>query len=113
MIKARPCPGEGRYVLLEDYVIAPGWITIPKGYKWDGASIHRFLWPFAGSPFTPKFMRASLVHDYLYYRMDVSGECNDLLFRSILLEDGVGKKLAYTMYYAVRVYRVFRRIFGR
>lgn len=35
-----------------------------KGYIVDGASIPRIVWTLVGSPFTGKYRRASVVHDY-------------------------------------------------
>lgn len=42
-------------------------ITIPSGFRYDGASIPRFLWTITG--FLPDGLHraASLIHDYIYY----------------------------------------------
>lgn len=103
-VKASPLPLERMYVLNEPFIL--GKMRIPKGFKWNGASIPRAFWVLIGSPFSPEFMRASLVHDFLYHRKDVSAKCTDKLFRDVLLDDGVGKLRAYTMWSAVRVYRI-------
>lgn len=107
-VKAKPLSRSNQYVLLEDFSIKQGWLLIPAKYKWDGASIPRVFWTLVGSPYSPKFMRASLVHDFLYYRTDVSAKCNDKVFYSVLREDGVSTIKAKIMYYAVRSYRVFK-----
>lgn len=39
--------------------------TIPKGYCWDGATICRVFWRVIGSPTSPEFLIASLIHDVL------------------------------------------------
>ena len=69
-----------------DYItLTPsGWLTIKKGYAWDGAT---------GLPSTPKsLMRASLVHDALY-QLIRNGifdrrDCADVLFGEMAEEDG-------------------------
>ncbi|MEQ1648340.1 MAG: caspase family protein [Hyphomicrobiaceae bacterium] len=38
--------------------------SVPKGTIVDGASIPRALWSVVGSPFTGKYRKASVVHDY-------------------------------------------------
>lgn len=38
--------------------------TAPKGHVVDGASIPRALWALVGSPFTGRYRRASIVHDW-------------------------------------------------
>jgi hypothetical protein len=40
--------------------------TIPKGFVSDGASIPRWLWTLVGHPFSMRYMRQALFHDYLY-----------------------------------------------
>tara|TARA_Y100000592_G_C5424396_1_gene294927 strand:+ start:781 stop:1161 length:381 start_codon:yes stop_codon:yes gene_type:complete len=99
-----PVAGEDKYVLTKPFRF--GGYTIPKGYKWDGATIPQIFWSLVGSPFQPKFMKASLVHDFLYYRKDITAKCNDQTFRKVLLLDGVGKVKATVMYSAVRLYRI-------
>lgn len=85
-----------------------GGYTIPKGYKWDGASIPRIFWALVGSPFQPKFMRASLIHDFLFHRTDVNAKCTDITFFKVLKHDSVSELLARTMYCFVRGYRIFK-----
>lgn len=74
------------YKIRTDYItLTPtGWLTIRKGYAWDGAT---------GLPSTPRsLMRASLVHDAMYQlirnglfdRRDVADE----LFFEFAQEDG-------------------------
>ena len=39
-------------------------ITIPKGYKTNGANVPRLFWSII-PPFKPKYLPAVIVHDYL------------------------------------------------
>lgn len=39
-------------------------ITIPKGYRWNGANIPSFAWVLIANPDDPKVRLASMVHDF-------------------------------------------------
>lgn len=74
-----------------------GWLTIWKGYAWDG--------PSGPVMDTKETMRASLVHDALYQLMrwgvldgDVHQEAADKIFKRICIEDGLSKSLAKIFY---------------
>ena len=53
---------ENRYELTRDFEILG--ITIPKGYKTNGANIPRIFYIFY-PPFIPKYLKAIVLHDYL------------------------------------------------
>lgn len=75
--------------------------TTPAGWKVDGASIPRALWPIVGSPFTGDYRRASVVHDHY---CDVRTEPSDavhLMFYYACRADGVGLFNANTLYYGI------------
>lgn len=61
-----------RYELLENVTyITFVWgiqdsITIPKGYKFDGASVPSLLWTLVWNPFETDILGRALIHDYLY-----------------------------------------------
>jgi hypothetical protein len=106
------------YLLARDYVLT--WIEngiiheirVPKGFKYDGASVPQFLWSLTG--FTPDgLIRAgALIHDLLYFlggKLDetyhytfspkngwegvplvLSREESDILFREINQKAGLG-----------------------
>ena len=40
-------------------------ITVPKGYDWNGANVPPFAWLIIGQAKEPRFKLASMVHDYL------------------------------------------------
>lgn len=102
-LNVTPLPNLGKY-RLNSAVIIDG-ILIEKGFEWDGASIPRILWTSVGSPFQPKFMAASMVHDKLYEMGKASGytkKQSDELFKKILINEGVRETKAHLMYLAVR-----------
>ena len=104
-ISVTPLPDEGKYQLNEPGAIIEG-VHIPPGFKWDGASIPRFLWRVVDSPFQPELMVPSMVHDYLYEQGDASGFSRkqaDRLLRKLLRANGVDDDLAKTMYSGVRI----------
>jgi hypothetical protein len=102
-IDVTPLPKSGKY-RLNKAVIIDG-VHIPPKFKWDGASIPRFLWRIIGSPFQPKLMVPSLVHDYLYGEGEASGYTRkeaDKLFKKLLMANGVDEERAESMYAGVR-----------
>jgi hypothetical protein len=78
------------------------WLTIKKGYAWDGAS--------GPASDTPAIMRGSLVHDVFYQLMRekvLSQECRkyaDLLLKIICLEDGMAPWYAWFVWRSVRAF---------
>lgn len=104
VIESSPLAEDDTYLLLKDakFVIGEAIFTVKKGFAWDGASIPSFAWQIVGTPYYPKFMAASCLHDYMYVK--TLGRKNaDLYFYWILIESGVSQKIAEKMYYAVRV----------
>ena len=93
---------ENQYKLWHSVIIEG--IKIPSAYMWDGASIPRFLWRVVGSPFQPKFMAPSLLHDYRYEHGIGTRKAADNQFHKLLLINGVDKALAKTMYTGVRLF---------
>jgi hypothetical protein len=77
---------------------------VPAGERTDGASIPALLWSFAGTPFTGKYRRAAVIHDYYcrigtYPASEVHG-----VFREGMLADGTDWVEAQSKYAAVVVY---------
>lgn len=118
----KPLPNKGLYELVEplnivyttdkDEILA---VRVPAGYQTDGASIPRALWEEVGSPFSPEFMTAAIVHDFHCNVYDglidlpdkytpTVNEMSDLFF-DLLREDGVWLGKALTMDIAVRIYK--------
>jgi hypothetical protein len=90
-----------------------GTVRVSAGFKWNGASVRRILWNII--PPWGSYSGAALVHDWLYEhhrRMTdvtscasstkkVTKEEADRVFYELMLEDGVRKSRAYTMWLAV------------
>lgn len=94
-----------KLMLVEDYVfyMENTKITIPEGYRWNGANIPDIFTSLVGGRFDEENLMPSLVHDYLIdLNWDV--EDRDLKFYSTLLEVGRNKQVAYVMYMFVRLY---------
>lgn len=85
------------------FIIGKDQMTIPEGYEFDGASIPRVFWTIIGPPFSPRFMEASLVHDYLC-NIKYDREAADKKFKHLLRKAGVSSWRASAMYSAVRAY---------
>lgn len=89
--------------------IAAETLCVMSRYAWDGASFTPFKW--FGTP--DSWLTPSLVHDALYQAMREGflqltyRERVDRLFRSMLIERGVWRALAWAAYYAVRVFGNF------
>lgn len=89
-------------ITYHDSRLVGGSLTVPMGFSTDGASIPRpFRW-IIGQPLSPRFWRASLIHDYLYQeRLGKQKDADDILL-DLLEKDGVGKIRRYLMWAALR-----------
>ncbi len=104
--KIQPIAGTNKYIPLEDYalLILGFLIRVPAGFIFDGASIPRAAWTFLGyTPFHPCVILAALIHDWLYLNHQVSREDADIIFKMLLLRNGVTPDAAQKMYLAVRL----------
>jgi len=102
------------FYLLEDFVYQSdqfGDITCPQQYLTDGASIPRWLQPLVGSPWSGKYPRAAVIHDWLCFsegeilgsNQKLTKKESDQLFLEMLEFLGVGFFKRQRMYYAVRL----------
>jgi len=82
---------------------SPLMITIPIGFTWDGASVPRAFWLTMGGPYQPRFITASLVHDYLYKNKPLRKALADKIFYKLLRANGVGRINSFRMYAGVKV----------
>ena len=76
-----------------------GW-TIEVGFEFDGASIPiglRWLFPHGGEKFP-----AACCHDWGYRLQQITRKEADQAFYDIMIENGVSKWRAKSMYWAVR-----------
>lgn len=97
-------------------------ITIKKGFTYDGASVHRWLWSLSGLTPDGYHRPAALVHDYLYERRgrilgtvpsgqfkgtikrtDYTRKGADKVFRSMLKHLSIADHRIYLAYKAVRL----------
>lgn len=84
------------------YLSESGWLTIRKGYAWDG--------PSGPTIDTKDTLRGSLIHDAIYQLMRLGllsqsyrDEADDLL-RRICIEDGMNPARAKLWYMGVRMF---------
>ena len=101
-IVCEPIPELGVYRLIQSVIIEG--ILIEAPYDWNGASIPIFLWPIIGSPFDPRFMAPTLVHDKTYETGEIPKDESDKLFKKVLIHNGVDKDLAMTIYTGVQLF---------
>ena len=67
-----------------------GVLRISCGFAFDGASISRWLWPIFGHPFSPRLLRAALLHDALYSSGILDRKRCDSLFFLAINDEGRG-----------------------
>jgi hypothetical protein len=104
-LKPDPNKLDEAYEVVVDDQARDGAITIrvPKFFQFDGASIPWAAQPLIGTPFEPRFMGASVFHDWLYHTHQIPRAAADELFYGLLLADGVSKTKAWLMREAVVV----------
>jgi hypothetical protein len=76
-------------------------IDVPAGFTTDGASVPRVFWSLF-SP-TGSYLKAAVIHDYLYVNQLFSRETTDLIFLEAMKESGVGFFTRRAVYRAVRL----------
>ena len=92
----------------EDIWIGPGItdsVRIEIGFKTDGASIPRWVWPIVGPPIRSNHFRAAVVHDWLCENAQSYDErlMGDAKFFALLRKYGVPRWKRSVMYLAVRL----------
>ncbi|ESP91132.1 hypothetical protein N483_15680 [Pseudoalteromonas luteoviolacea NCIMB 1944] len=97
---------ENAYELVDDFPYEHNgkvrWV--PKFFQYDGASIPTLAYHMVGTPFNPRYMKAALVHDWLYHTHEIERAAADELFYSMLCESGVGDAKAKIMRLAVELF---------
>ncbi len=109
----RPILG-GKYVLHGDYnyevmSLHPGFmIEVPDGFRYDGASVPRFLWSLSGIRPDGIIRAAALIHDFVYRNKGWDGLLTrkeaDQLFRIMIRQAGGSWWKAWKAYRAVRLF---------
>jgi hypothetical protein len=103
IIKPDPNKLQDAYEVVADVETSYGKavVKVPKFFQFDGASIPSAAWQVIGTPFTPRFMTASVFHDWLYHTHQLVKDDVDDLFYKLLLADKVNKAKAWIMREAV------------
>lgn len=86
--------------------------TDPNGLKWstpggasvNGASIPPMFWSLIGGPFTGKYLKASVIHDYYVVTRTRTAHDTHRNFYYGMRANGVESWKAKTMYWAVRTF---------
>lgn len=103
-------------------------LTIPAGFKYDGASVPRWVWSISGLTPAGKIMAAATIHDYLYENQGKLGKAlcvsdsngnwlhstkvfsrkeSDQIFLAYCKAGSVGKTNRNRAYWAVRLFGGF------
>ena len=98
-------------VQLDDYFSEKIYtFTIPKGYKWDGASIPRMFWRLIGAKTSPEFLIPSMIHDVLcenHKYVDNDRYFADRVFEKLLNVSGVPAFNRWLMFHSVDNFQKF------
>lgn len=93
-----------RYVLLDNLDL--NGVTVPAGFVTDGATIPRIFWPIL--PPVHKYFPAAILHDYLLTVL--TRDEADAKFNEALKRLGISAANRYTMYSAVRLYTLWKKV---
>ena len=83
---------------------------IPKGYRWDGATIPRMFWRLVGAKTDPRFLIPSLIHDVLCENknyVDYDRYLADKVFERLLFVAGVPAFTRWLMFHSVDNFQKF------
>lgn len=81
-------------------------VSIPRHFRWDGASIPRIAALTTGSGHSPKHILPSLIHDYLYRygrKLGISRKKSDKIYQECLIACGLSRYTAWKEYTALRI----------
>lgn len=100
-----PVVGTREYELDGAFICELG--EIPAGFRTDGASLPRLLWPLLGSPFSPEIITAAVIHDYAYRFGAWPRHLADGVLFTRLVQDGVARGRARLFWYGVTLFGWF------
>ena len=108
--EAFPLPLEGVYIGAGQwrltkpfkYVRPPIIVEVPVGFITDGASIPQFAWSFIGSPWSGKYTKATVPHDYGYHSQTRTRKEVDGIFLRGMQILGVSWLKRWIMYRCIR-----------
>ena len=95
-----------RYKILNTVICAG--FEVPAGFISDGATVPRVLWPIF--PPIGKYLKATLVHDYLLTQNPKDRKTADLAFKACLAELGITPWRANAMFFAVRIFGEIKQL---
>ena len=83
-------------------------VTVPVGFKTDGATTPRILW----SIFPPVgvYFKATVVHDYLLTICPSDRKSADQIFRKCLIELKIPTWRVIILYYSVRIFGIIKHL---
>lgn len=89
------------------------YLRLEKGYTSDGCTLKKCFWLLLGCPHTPKYLPASILHDWLVEHPETikrNRNFSSKAFKQMLIQCNVGKAKAYIMYLAVEAWQAFSNI---
>jgi hypothetical protein len=94
---------DDNFVLLDDFIVKyyDHYITVPKGFDTDFASVPRV--PIFYALFGGKAKKSAVLHDYLYVTKPFSREECDKAFLCAMETEGLGWFTRHAMYRGVRL----------
>ncbi len=90
------------------------YFMIPAGFSSDGCSIPKVFRFLLGCPHTPKYVPASIIHDYLIEHPDIvryDRKTASEIFFNALLKEGVCPVQAVIMFMAVDLWQAVKNYF--
>lgn len=99
--------GRGRWRLIRGFEYNPDEgkkIEVPIGFVSDGASIPRIAYSLIGGRWTGKYVKAALIHDWLYFSQTTEQKFADKVFIVAMRVMGVSWWRRVVMYRAVRIF---------
>ena len=109
-----PMPFTDRYMLTNDLELkykvdgVSHSVIVPSGYITDGASIPKVSWLLVGTPYSPRFITAAIVHDYMCDNSWEVGLMSEI-FKQLLVLSNVPSTTANLMYRAVYAYKTIKK----
>ena len=103
-------PDSAGFELVEDYafqIVGGGFLTVPAGFWYNGASIPAAFWQITFSPFDPRILAGALVHDWLYTSKQVQKNIADATLEKYLIDFHSGTIKAALVKKAVQLFGGF------
>ena len=94
---------------IQPYIGAKIEIFVPRGFRWDGATIPCPARWLIGDPFTKEFIVPSLIHDWACENVNstIARTISDAVFWELLNIYGVPRWKRFAMWSGVRLWSLF------